>query len=115
MKKLLLASALLIAASASTFAGSNCQTPPVIAEKNISASIRSQIMFPDFLREKEGEHDATIIFKVNPCGTINVQDIQSDDEDLRADLMNQAPNIKVSSECLDTRDTYKVVVRFKTL
>jgi hypothetical protein len=115
MKKLLLAFALLIAASATTFAGSHHQSPPMLAEKNISASIRSQIQFPDFLRERDGEHDATIVFRVNSCGTIAVKEIQTDDEDLRANLMEQAINIKVSPVSLDTRDTYKVVVRFKTL
>ncbi|MCW3124373.1 MAG: hypothetical protein JWO03_31 [Bacteroidetes bacterium] len=116
MKKLLLAAALLIAASATTFAATNCQTTPLIAEKNISESIRSQIQFPEFLKEKEGEHNATIIFKVNACGTINIREIQTDDDDLRTDLMAQAPNFKVNTAaCLDSRDTYKVVVRFKTL
>jgi hypothetical protein len=116
MKKLLFIAALLIAASVTTFAANNnCQMPPVIAEKNISESIRSQIQFPEFLREKEGEHNATIIFKVNSCGTINVQEIQTEDDELRAELMAQTPNIKVNTAaCLDSRDTYKVVVRFRT-
>ena len=115
MKKLILASALLLAASVTTFAGSRHLTVPMIAEKNISASIRGQIQFPDFLRERDGEYDATIIFRVNSCGTIAVKEIQTDDEDLRTNLMEQALNIKISTANLDTRDTYKVVVRFKTL
>jgi hypothetical protein len=116
MKKLLFITALLIAATATTFAGSNSQTATRFAEKNLSAAIRSQIQFPAYLRESEGEHDATIIFKVTSAGTINVQDVQTDDEDLRADLLSQAPNIRINGiGSLDTRDTYKVVIRFKTL
>jgi len=113
MKKLLLA-AVLIAASISTFAATNTQAP-LLAEKSISLSIRSQIQFPDCLRERDGEHDATITFRVNTCGTISVQDIETDDEELKADLMTQAPGIKVDAAGQDSRDIYKVVVRFKTL
>ena len=115
MKKILFASALLIAASITTYAGSNTTTTPMMAEKNISASIRSQIQFPAYLTESEGEHNATITFKVNACGTIAIQDIQADDEDLRANLLDQAASIKIDTGNLDTHNTYKVVVRFKTL
>ena len=117
MKKLLFVTALLIVASAHTFAATNnCQTTQVMAEKSISESIRSQIHFPAYLREAEGEQNATIIFTVNSCGTINIREIQTEDEDLRTELMAQAPNIHVNTAaCLDSRDTYKVVVRFKTL
>ena len=114
MKKLILAIALLTS-TAIAFAGPNNNQATVAAEKNVSASIKSQIQFPEFLIEKLGEHTAAIFFKVTDCGAIVVQDIKCDDEDLRANLMSQAQNIKVSTAGLDTRDTYKVVVRFETL
>ena len=114
MKKLLLAIALLTS-TAIAFAGPSNTKANIAAEKNVSASIKSQIQFPEFLIEKQGEHTAAIFFKVSDCGAIIVQDIKCDEEDLKANLLSQVQNIKVSSGGLDTRDTYKVVVRFETL
>ena len=114
MKKLLLAIALLTS-TAIAFAGPTTSQTNIAAEKSVSASIKSQIRFPEFLIEKEGEHTAAIFFKVSDCGAIIVQDIKCDEEDLRVNLLSQAQNIKVSSGGLDTRDTYKVVIKFETL
>lgn len=86
-----------------------------LAERQITASIRSQIQFPEYLRESEGEHAATITFRVNPCGTIAIQEIQSDEDDLRQAIASQVQNMHVEGGCPDSRDTYKVVVRFKIL
>jgi hypothetical protein len=114
MKKIILSIALLTSAIV-TFAGPENKYATMVAEKNMSASIRSQIHFPEFLMEKEGEHKAAIIFKLTGCGTIAVQEIQSDDADLKVELLNQVPAIKVNTAGLDIRDTYKVVVRFEAL
>ncbi len=116
MKKLITLAALTLAISTATFAAiNNCQTTSQMAEKNITASIRSQIQFPEYLRGADGEHAATIVFKVNACGTIAVQEVQTDDEDLRQNILSQAPGFHVDAACIDSRDVYKVVVRFKTL
>ena len=115
MKKLFTLAVLIVAVSVTSFAATNCQTTSQIAEKNITASIRSQIHFPEYLREMDGEHAATIIFKVNACGTIAVQEVQTDDDDLRQNILAQAPGFHVDAACIDSRDTYKVVVRFKKL
>ena len=114
MKKIILAIALLTS-GVIAFAGSNKNQICLAAEKNISASIRSQIRVPQFLIEKEGEHTAAIIFKVTKAGTIRIQNIQCDDEDLKADLLSQSENFKVNTSGLDTRDIYKVVLKFETL
>jgi len=114
MKKIILAIA-LITGTAACFAGPNSSETNVTTEKMVSASIRSQIQFPEFLKEQEGIHSATIIFKVNDCGTIKIKDIQCQDPELKANLLNQAENFKVSTVGLDTRDTYKVVVKFQSL
>jgi len=113
MKKLTLAIALLTM-TVIAFAGPNKQVT-LAAERNVSASIRSQIQFPEFLKEKDGEHSAAIFFTVTDCGLIKVCEIRCDDEDLKANLMAQAEHIKISTAGLDTRDTYKVVVRFETM
>jgi len=114
MKKIILALA-LIAGTTAAFAGPNKNETNMAAERNISASIRSQIQFPEFLKEQEGVHSAAIYFKVNDCGTIRIKDIQCDDPELKANLINQAENFKVNTLGLDTRDTYKVVVKFESL
>jgi hypothetical protein len=113
MKKIILAFGLLTS-TAIAFAGINSNQTNV-SEKNISATIRSQIQFPEFLKEKDGEHTAAIFFKVSPHGNIKIERIECTDEDLRSNLMEQAENFKVNTSGLDTRDTYKVVVRFNTL
>jgi hypothetical protein len=112
MKKLIISIALL-AIAISTFAGANSNNAG--AEKNISASLKSQIIFPDFLKENMGEYTAAIFFKVTDCGEIVVKEIECDDPNLKANLLNQTKNIKVAAGGLDTRDTYKVIVRFETL
>jgi|GEM_PF-2977738 biopolymer transport protein ExbD len=114
MKKIILA-IVLLTSTAIAFAGSNNNQTNLAAEKNISVSIRSQIQFPEFLKEKEGEHLAAIFFKVTKNGTIKVQSIQCDDQELKTNLLNQSENFKISTIGLDTRDTYKVVVKFETL
>jgi hypothetical protein len=113
MKKIILAIT-LFCTSAAAFAGGDHKST-VSAEKNISANIRSQIAYPEFLKEKEGEHTAALIFQVTDCGTIRIKDIECDDHDLRENLYSQSGNIKIDTTGLDTRDTYKVVVRFETL
>jgi hypothetical protein len=113
MKKLIPTIALLMI-TAFVFAGPNSKAN-VYAERNVSISIKSQIRFPDFLKEREGEHNAAIFFKVTDCGTIAVQEIKCDDEELRQNLLGQVDKIKISPYGLDTKDTYKVVVRFQTL
>jgi hypothetical protein len=114
MKKIILAIALLIS-TAFAFAGSNTNQTNLTAEKNITVSIRSQIQFPEFLKEKDGEHMAAIFFKVTKNGAIKIQDIKCDDQELKANLLSQSGSIKINSAGLDTRDTYKVVVKFETL
>jgi hypothetical protein len=114
MKKILLAIALMTG-TAALFAGTHTHSTGVAAEKNISATIRSQIRFPEFLLDKQGEHAAAIFFKIAPSGSIKIQTIQSDDETLKTELLSQVGNFKVNTEGLDTRDVYKVVVRFETL
>ncbi len=114
MKKIILA-IVLLTSTAIAFAGPNSSQANILAEKNISSSIKSQIRFPEFLTEQQGEHTAAIFFKVTDCGSINIQDIKCDDENLKANLLEQGENIRVNSAGLDTRDTYKVVVRFETL
>ena len=114
MKKIILAIALLTG-TAAAFAGTNINHSSIAAEKNISASIRSQIRFPEFLTEQEGEHTAAIFFKVTNHGAIKIQDIQCADENLKSNLLGQTENLRVNSAGLDTRDTYKVVVKFETL
>jgi hypothetical protein len=58
---------------------------------------------------------AAIFFKVTKNGDIKIQEIKCDDQELKANLLSQSENIKVNSTGLDTRDTYKVVVKFNTL
>ena len=114
MKKIILAIALLTG-TAAAFASTNNNHTSIAAEKNISASIRNQIKFPEFLTEQEGEHTAAIFFKVTGRGVIKIQDIQCADENLKSNLLSQTENIRVNTAGLDTRDTYKVVVKFETL
>ena len=114
MKKIILAIALLTG-TAAAFAGTNNTHSSIAAEKNISASIRNQIKFPEFLIEQEGEHTAAIFFKVTGRGVIKIQDIQCADENLKSNLLGQTENIRINTTGLDTRDTYKVVVKCDTL
>ena len=114
MKKLLLSIALL-AATTFTFAGPSANIKSVSTEKNISATIRSQITFPDFLVEKEGAHSAAVFFKVTEQGTIKVLEITCEDKELKANLVSQIENMRINTAGMDTRDTYKVVIRFETL
>jgi hypothetical protein len=114
MKKLLLA-IVLLTSTAIAFAGPNNNQTLVAAEKNVSASIKSQISMPECLADRVGEHSAAIFFAVTDCGAIKVSDIKCDEEDLKAALLNQAEGIKVNTSGLDSRDTYKVVVRFQIL
>ncbi|MBS1617418.1 MAG: hypothetical protein JST76_02815 [Bacteroidetes bacterium] len=116
MKKLITLATLILMTAAASHAATNASKPnPQLAERNIVSSIRSQIQFPEYLKEVDGEHDATIIFKVNSCGTITVQEVQCDEEDLRRNLLSQVAGFHVDASYLDSHDTYKVVVRFKTL
>jgi hypothetical protein len=112
MKKLILSIALL---TSTVIAFAGAPSTNVSAEKNIGAIIKSQIRFPEFLIEQEGEHTAVVFFKVTEHGTIKVQDIQCDDRNLKADLLDQAENIRISPIGLDSHDTYKVVIRFETI
>jgi hypothetical protein len=113
MKKLLPTIALLMIA-AFVFAGPNSKAN-MYSERNISISIKSQILFPEFLKEREGEHTAAIFFRVTDCGTIAVQEIKCEDEEMRQNLLGQLDKIKISPLGLDPKDTYKIVVRFQTL
>lgn len=113
MKKQILIIALVLT-TAFGFAGPNTKVN-IYAERNISISIRSQIRFPEFLKEREGEHSAAIFFRVSDCGTIVVKEIKCDDDELRADLLGQVDKIKINPAGLDTKDTYKVIVKFQTL
>ena len=113
MKKTILAIALIAGISSGLWASTNEKIST--AEKNITATIKNQIIFPEFLREQDGEFEATIIFRVSDSGSVIVKEIQCDDEELRNNLMNQSEHIRLDTTGLDTKDTYRVVVRFKTL
>jgi hypothetical protein len=113
MKKLSLIVAVMIAALAS-IGGPNTKVNAE-AERNAGISIKEQISFPDFLREREGKHSATVSFSVTGCGTLIVRDIKCDESDLKEDLLDQLRNIKINNWGLDTKSTYKVVVIFQTL
>jgi hypothetical protein len=113
MKKVILATALLIAAISTTFAGTNTET--IAAEKNMSQAIKSQITYPEFLKEKQGEYRAEISFSVSDCGAINLKEVNCEDEDLKNYVVNQIGSFKVNTYGLDTHSTYKVVIRFETL
>ena len=113
MKKIFIAISFL-AITAAAFAG-NCNTKNISPEKKLDASIQNQLAYPEFLLERPGEHTAEVHFTINPNGTINVKEIQSDETDLRENLIYQLKTFTVYTTGLDLSDTYLVVVRFETM
>lgn len=116
MKKLFALATLGLSISATSLAAGNShKATQALAGRSITAAIRSQIHAPDYLKDSEGEHDATIIFKVNSCGILAVQDVQTEEEDLRQEILSQVAGCHVNGVYVDSRDTYSVVLRFRTL
>ena len=113
MKKLIFAISFL-AMTAVAFAGNN-NTKTITPEARLDASIQDQVAYPHFLVEKPGLHSAEVHFTLNADGTINVKDILSAESDLKANLIYQLKTFVVSTNGLDLKDTYKVVLRFNTL
>ena len=114
MRKLIIAISFL-AITGAAFAGNNNTATALTPEKKLDFSIRNQVSYPNFLLEKEGEHTAEVHFTINADGTINVKDIVSEEQDLKANLMNQIKDFSVNTGGLDLTETYKVVLRFNTI
>ncbi len=114
MKKIILTIAIIAGIINFTSAAPNESWKAKTVGKNISAAIQSQFSFPEFLKERDGEFLATITFSITGCGGIVIKEIQCEDHDLKANLIDQSSNIKISTTGLNRRDTYKVVVLFKT-
>ena len=113
MKKIIIALSFL-AITAAAVAGTT-QTKKFTPEKILDASIQTQLVYPDFLLQKEGEHTAEVHFTINPNGTISVKEINTEEPDLKENLTYQLKTFRVSTSGLDLSDTYKIVLRFNTL
>ena len=113
MKKILI-TLCFIAITVASFAG-NTKSKNISPEKMLDASIQTQLVYPDFLLQKTGEHTAEVHFTINPNGTIIVKEINTEEPDLRENLTYQLRNFRVSTSGLDLSDTYKIVLRFNTL
>ena len=114
MKKVFLAIALFAATTATTFAHPVSEST-TSAERSFATALRSQIIFPEFLKEKEGTTDAEVAFKVTDCGTITIQNIDCDNLELRDYLLSESANFKLNTTGLDTHSVYKIVIKFQTL
>jgi hypothetical protein len=73
MKKTILAIAFMAGINSGLWASTNENIST--AEKNITATMKSQIIFPDFLRQQDGEFEATIVFRVSDSGSVMVKEI----------------------------------------
>ena len=113
MKKILI-TLCFISITVASFAG-NTKSKNISPEKMLDASIQTQLVYPDFLLQKTGEHTAEVHFTINPNGTIIVKEINTEEPDLRENLTYQLRNFRVSTSGLDLSDTYKIVLRFNTL
>jgi hypothetical protein len=112
MKKLLTI-VLFMAATTAIFAGSNDKI--ISPEKKLNMEIQDQVAVPPFLTERIGEHIAQLIFTVNANGTINIQNIETPETDLKDNLMRQVKDFKVNTAGLDLNTTYKVALRLNVV
>ena len=113
MKKIFISLSFL-AIAAAAFAGTT-QTKKFTPEKILDASIQNQLVYPDFLLQKTGEHTAEVHFTINANGTLSVKEISTDEPDLKENLTYQLKTFRVSTSGLDLSDTYKIILRFNTL
>ena len=113
MKKYLLSLSLLALITTTAFAGNDKKMAAVTPEQRVDYSIQNQISVPKALVEAPGEYTAEMHFHVSPQGSILINEIISDNDDLKASLMNQAHDISVDTNGLDTQSGYKMTIKFK--
>lgn len=115
MKKFILALSLMAITVTTAFAGNEKTLANMTPEQRVDYAIKSQIYVPRALTEVPGMYTAEVHFHVNAQGGIEINDIITDNEDLRHSLMYQARSISVNTAGLDVNSSYKITVRFNVV
>ncbi|MCW3126544.1 MAG: hypothetical protein JWO03_2202 [Bacteroidetes bacterium] len=113
MKKIILAFSLLAITATTAFAGNSTVPASLTAEQRVNRDIQSQLSVPRMLTETPGEYSAELHFHVNAQGGIVINDIITDNDDLKHSLMLQSRSITVNTEGLNTESSYKMTIRYK--
>jgi hypothetical protein len=115
MKKLILAISLFAITAGTAFAGNENTIANMTPEQRVDYAIKSQISVPRSLTEVPGVYTAEVHFQVNAKGGIEINDIITDNEDLRHSLMYQAKSMSVNTAGLDIGNSYKITVKFNVV
>lgn len=104
-----------LAITAAAFAGNTHEKTTTTPEQKLDYEIQNQVAAPNFLSERQGMHTAEVHFTVNADGSINIKDINCDEQDLKENLTYQIKSFSVNTTGLDLKDSYKIVLRFNIL
>ena len=115
MKKYLLALSLLTLIFSTAFAGNDKKVTILTPEQRVDNSIQNQLTVPRLLTEMPGVYNAELHFHITADGNLVINDIITDNDELKHSLMYQAKSISVNTDGLDINSSYKMNVRFKVL